>query len=60
MRIAAPITALCAALTSVSALSAADVVGWGSAVVGSQVHKTDGEMRTMDSWSYVDCGGSGW
>jgi hypothetical protein len=43
------------AATAVSALSPADIVTWGAGIVSNQVNK-GGEMRTMDSWSYVDCG----
>lgn len=37
----------------------ADVVNWAAdQVVEKSMNGGDGEMRTMDSWSYVDCGES--
>ncbi|KAK6908146.1 phosphatidylglycerol/phosphatidylinositol transfer protein [Kwoniella mangroviensis CBS 8507] len=46
--------------TAASANLAADALGWAGELVsgGGKVSTTvkDGDVRTMDSWSYVDCG----
>ncbi|GFZ45257.1 Phosphatidylglycerol/phosphatidylinositol transfer protein [Saitozyma sp. JCM 24511] len=60
MRLATTLLPFTLLAASASANLATDAFGWASSLVSSsngeaQASK-DGEVRTMDSWSYVDCG----
>ena len=50
------------ALPSIHASLATDAFSWANDVVSSSSDEAQaskkGEVHTMDSWSYVDCGGS--
>ncbi|EIW73685.1 hypothetical protein TREMEDRAFT_37462 [Tremella mesenterica DSM 1558] len=43
-------------IPSVLAFSISDTVKWANALLSSDVKSKAGQVHTMDSWSYVDCG----